>query len=383
MSNNFKFSVNDAVKIIESGNTYPRYSDWAERYDLKNFKMYKSLSNNDICKIIVAEKHLTDPGSNLYGVLHEGNHYIVGEKSIEKIVVSQEDTGEDLVGREFHRGGTSLYTFNYVTFDQKSNKLNFSSKNGCHPACADVDYCRKKLKNGDWTLKEIEKPRQNMKLEAERVNNHYIAEGFYKFLLSRNWSVQAIAKLSDDVAERYLSDNNFKCTKPHQLRQLVQNILAKKQRSLIPSDAVFNGTITHQKIEDNLNIIDDRFKDPKIIISNQELEKAILQHKTYTSITKPYTTNKEENTMKPENEITITVPTTPYAETTVITMYGQEIKDDSEETLFQLLSQIESDQLELKRVNKTAKSSRVTAKIAALGSARNKVVAMIDALPAE
>lgn len=72
---------------------------------------------------------------------------------------------------------------------------------------------------------------------------------------------------------------------------------------------------------------------------------------------------------------------TPFQEKTVIVVYGRNVESLREQELYSALRRITEEQNVLKEMNKTAKSSRVTGQIAALGKARNKIVKYLDSLP--
>lgn len=283
-----KFEIDEQIVTGYCGNTYADYLDLAKKHGLSKFSKGARVPDRTKAKIVTCCIML---GSlEAYGILCEGKHYIVGIGALKKVYVI--DKGEDLIGKEFYRGGKCVYVFK--NFDEDYKKLQITYDKDNNVDSLNVEYCRNKIKDGKWTFKETETNSLNVSLSDK-----------------------------GSFAENSLTD--FK-----ELDDL------KK----------FDGTYL---------VSADPFIKP----------------------------NKKENTMSNQNTVNVKVPTTPYAETTVITMYGNVVDQKSEQELFRLLDKIEDEQLELKRISKSAKSTRITAKIAALGSARNKVVVMLDALPEE
>lgn len=93
----------------------------------------------------------------------------------------------------------------------------------------------------------------------------------------------------------------------------------------------------------------------------------------------------KSTTMLPANKearnCVIELPYTPYHETTVISIYGRNVNEMSEEQIYHELTNITVQQERLKEMNKEAKSSRILGQINALGQARNKIVKYLDELP--
>ena len=97
------------------------------------------------------------------------------------------------------------------------------------------------------------------------------------------------------------------------------------------------------------------------------------------------TGSTEYITMLPANKETkdslIKLPYTPYHETTIISIYGKNVNEMSEQQIYNELCSIAEKQDDLKVLNKEAKSSRILGQINALGQARNKIVKYLDELP--
>jgi hypothetical protein len=322
----FEFCIGDFVEVTNEADTYPKYTYWAELRGLNKFVNGKLVSNGSIGKIVKVGLHPSYKNKHIYGILNNDVHYIVSGDSIKKSDSPVIDRGEDLIGRKFDRGGACVYKF--TRYCDHLSCLKFTWHNGENKDYNSVKYCRKKLASGDWTLKPVLPPR------VEKACTRIIALAYFNFLSDGNWSYVDILDLHVKTVNTYLHERGIPTT-------------------------------------DALNIC-NRVK---------EISRTKLSEITVDSDLLPSEFNQEENTMKTENTIDVKVPTTPYAETTIVTMYGRLVDEECEEDLFNLLEKVEAEQLELKRINKTAKSTRVEAKIAALGSARDKIVAMLDALP--
>ena len=326
MEEEFEFCIGDFVEVTNESGSYPKYTYWAELRGLNKFVSGKLVSNGSIGKVVKIGLHPTYKNKHLYGILNNDVHYIIGGDSIKKSDSLVIDRGEDLIGREFNRGGACVYKF--TNYSDRLSCLEFTWRNGENKDYNSVKYCRKKLASGDWTLKPV------LPLSVEKACRRIVALSYYSYLCNMHYSPVDIIYLEVKTVHNYLHEKGLPTTDALGICNLVKEISRTK--------------LTEITVDSNL--LPSKF-------------------------------NQEENTMKDENTVNVKVPTTAYAETTVVTMYGQLVDEKCEEDLFNLLEQVEAEQLDLKRINKTAKSTRVTAKIAALGSARNKIVVMLDALP--
>jgi hypothetical protein len=322
----FEFCMGDFVEVTNEADTYPKYTDWAEIKGLNKFVNGKLISNGSIGKIVRVGLHPQYENKHLYGILNNDVHYIVSGDSIKKSDDPVIDRGEDLIGRKFDRGGACVYKF--TEYCNHLSCIKFTWHNEENRDYNSVKYCRKKLASGDWTLKPV------LPLRVEKACIRIVALSYYSYLCNMHYSPVDIIYLEVKTVHNYLHEKGLPTTDALGICNLVKEISRTK--------------LTEIAVDSNL--LPSKF-------------------------------NQEENTMKNENTVNVKVPTTAYAETTVVTMYGQLVDEKCEEDLFNLLEQVEAEQLDLKRINKTAKSTRVEAKIAALGSARNKIVVMLDALP--
>jgi hypothetical protein len=359
-----KYKVGDKIVVKDKLHSYSSYNSWAKENNLTEFVMGELVSNGYSGKIVVVGKHPSlSIKTPIYGILCSNQHYVVSEDGI--ALVHTKDTGEDLIGKKFTRGGSCVYTFEM--YSNHSEEIVFSWANGSNTNSMTVEYCRKKFKIGNWELKPE---------EEKLVSYDDIANTMYSHLLL-SWDAQDISELHDKTVRTYLDGLNLTSIKESRIRKLVQNISSKAQ------------TIVSNLDEEKIVVIEhttDTFNNSGYVQKNNKWQSYDLQTETYlTKQEEKPMENEVTNTKSPKTHQTIAVqvPMSAYAETTVITMYGHEVDKNNESNLFSLLSRIESEQAKLKDINKTAKSTRVTAKIAALGSARNKVVIMIDALPEE
>jgi hypothetical protein len=361
-----KYKVGDQIVITDKSRFYSSYKNWAQQNGLTKFVNKVVVGNGYTGKVVAVNKHSYGSEIYLYGILCHGQHYVVGECAIE--LVNTKDIGEDLINKKFSRGGACVYTF--YRFDEKNNTIHFTWQNNSNTQFCTVEYARKKIHNGNWTLKPEEKTAlDNHESHItvgtrihSKIEKTFIAQYLYKHLSNNKWNFQDIAELHfKTVKEHLINNSDYSDYEVMEIKKSIQDISLKAEQTQKTNELIkMNG------------------------ISNCQ---------SYNPQTETYSTKQKENTMenatnntlppKTHQTIAVQVPVSAYAETTVITMYGHEVDTKNESELFSLLARIEDEQAVLKNINKTAKSTRVTTKIAALGSARNKVVAMIDALPEE
>lgn len=79
--------VGDTVEIVDIGETYSMYYEWAERYNLNKFK-FKSQPEHMFGVVVVVGRHLTSSKEILVGVEIDDQHFIINSDGV-KIVTDK------------------------------------------------------------------------------------------------------------------------------------------------------------------------------------------------------------------------------------------------------------------------------------------------------
>lgn len=319
---------------------------------------------------------------------------------------STADTGKDLIGKKFTRGGKCIYTFERFnrctgTLEIKCGTVNFY-------AYYTPEKCRELLESGEWKLVEEEKVNNKPKDYGEDLLGTVFSRRsciLYKVIRTgvvHNDKLKVIIKSLNGPNKDYESHHSISNMRANfasgywsikdtrdGTELLGKQLHNKENKCVADVTRIVSGkTISYVWVEWQsaftrpLKEIYEHLDSGKWEIlgtKNKTIPQQNLKPKTEI-----YTTRQEEETMKKlTNEITIEVPMSAYAETSTITSYGKEVRVDDEEELTLLIVRIDKDQEKLKDLNKNAKSKRITGQINKLGEARNKITALLDALPDE
>lgn len=196
-----------------------------------------------------------------------------------------------------------------------------------------------------------------------------------------------------ETVRNALASGAWKIIRKHKLTATAEgdyNTIRRKKIELVQN---FTEVEAEEKLEGKENVMSivpapDLAEEDGIVDVKTKTPPALDLHtrhwQKYCAYTENYSTQPEEEPiMKNNQQITITVPMSAYAETKTITSYGSTVRVDDEAALVEIITRIDADQEKLKVVNKNAKSSRITGQINKLGSARTKITALLDALPDE
>lgn len=316
------------------------------------------------------------------------------------------DNPHDLIGKKFTRGGKCIYIFE--KFNPGTGNIKIVWKGINSPDYYTPEKCRKFLNSGQWKLVEEEKVDNKPKDYGEDLLGIVFHRGgaiTYKVIrigIVHNNKFKVLIKPVNGSNKGYefyyevsqtranFASNYWTIEDIRDGIELLGKQLRNKENTSVAdvTHIVSGKTISYVWVKGK-SAFTRPLKEIYEFLDSGKWEVLDTENKTtHQQNLKPqtdiYITKQEEETMKKlTNEITIEVPMSAYAETSTITSYGAEIRVDDEEELINLIKQIDHDQENLKALNKNAKSARITGQINKLGEARNKITALLDALPDE
>ena len=353
-----KFKIGDYVKVTDSRKCYLNKQRWATEQNLINFVKGSSVSENAIGVVSATGRHAN--GVNLLGITNNGQSYIVREEDVIKLpgLPDNKVTAGSPSWEAGIRQNTKItVSRDLPTFKAGTNLFLKSDDKSTYPLFGDgVSFMYVRLNHLELENKKID--------DCEDLLGKKFTKGgccVYLFTelndskenLKIEWDFGIFEYLPVDYCRERLKKGSWKLLKTRK-------------------DKNFNVYVPEPKHDIIYNLCNSGY-----VIKKEDF----VEWDENQNINRP---TESEKTMKIEdNKIAVTVSKAAYAETNIVTMYGKQVNADDENELFHILSRIEKDQHELKEINKTAKSSRVSGRISALGTARSKVVAMIDALPSE
>jgi len=237
-----------------------------------------------------------------------------------------------------------------------------------------------KIKVGDWFTENLKDPfAQSTKVKKHQCIEIGNTRIFYIDGGKKHWNYEYnITKCDDgsDLIDKTFTIGEFTMYKFYETKTVCGEVTIYYKRT--NADVNFHNTLENVRERFN-NDIWKLTECPNIASGSNN----IWIESNLSPFTEEYTTKQEEIMKNLTNDIEITVPTLAYAETTTITSYGVEVNTSNEEQLVSLIAKIDNEQDQLKVLNKNAKSKRLIGQINKLGEARNKIVAMLDALPEE
>jgi hypothetical protein len=430
------FKLGDIAEVVNSGESYPNYGIWADRYSIDNFVSYSPVKNGMRGKIThIGPELLPSGGKTILAVLVKNRTILIStlgvkcinpkDKSkncligkifettcntkIRRVVTAKEDDGkyrlEPIDSRDNVICRTAQYLLSCRFKELPSNKKPLTDLDlWAEYFDSDKTYTRKGAvfkivvsKSNFYTKKFITIANDH---EGSQYNQRqivqYVKEGIWKpyydgtELLGKkirnisNGRIADVTKVTSGVSVTYKWEgvyNDF--TRP--LEKMQELFDSDKWEIIKPTSNCFN---EHTDTKTRLNS-----QTTECLIENKHLKtakplqnlKENRQWQHYNAHIENYSTQLEEETvMSYESTFTTTVKTKPYQVIPAYAVfYGKKVKDMDESDLFSTLKIIENEQKTLESLNTGDDCDRVTKQLKVLKQARKHVYAALDSLPSE